>query len=335
MTRETRQLRIAYLGNWRHAWTTENEYRDAFERHGHQVVTFQEGEPQRLVDLCDDLRAREPYDFVLWTRTPPLAEINGDLQWRLLLEANRVGVPVVGVHLDRWWGLEREWMIAKHPYFRVDLLCTADGAHADQWADAGIMHRWLPPGISERWCKPGSFRENLATDVLFVGSWKRYHDAWDHRVEMVNRLSAMYQKRFAVAPKHGQQRVTMLDLNDYYWSAKVVVGDSCLVPTPDGKPITNYCSDRVPETLGRGGILLHPRVEGINSKMGDPFFPSCNTWELGDWRSMGKEIDRLIARDDGEREKARLLNIDDMLAGHTYTVRVGQLIDILREENIL
>lgn len=326
--RETPQLRVAYLGNFRFPHTTENEYRDAFERNEHIVVPVQEGEPDKLARLCDEIRAGDQYDFVLWTRTPALAEANGTaLQWRLLMECDRKSIPTIGVHLDRWWGLEREHMIREDPYFRVNLLMTADGGHDDDWRDAGVNHRWLLPGVSERWCQPGSVVKQLECDVLFVGSWKRYHAAWPHRIEMVEHLSRAYGKRFHVAPKHGEPRVTMLTLNDYYWSAKVVMGDSCLVPRTDGSPMINYCSDRVPETLGRGGILLHPAVEGL------PFLH--DSWELGDHGAMLTQVKRLVKMSEIERTKQREAAIEHIRAEHTYTTRVGELVDILKEEKLL
>lgn len=320
---------MAFLGNWKYSHTTECEYSDAFKRCGHDVVHFQEGNITEAKSLCDLVRHKTGgFDLVIWIRTPQLARDVGEgIQWRLITECDRAGIPLVAVHLDRWWGLEREPMIFEDPYFRVTMMLTADGGHDEQWADAGIRHRWLPPGISERWCKPGHFRKELACDVLFVGSWKRYHDKWEHRTEMVQELSRAYGERFHVAPHHGQPRVIGAELTDYYWSAKVVVGDSCLVPLDDGTPIERYCSDRVPETLGRGGILLHPFVEGL------PF--EFYSWNLGDFDDMRKQITRLLALSDVEREKQRHDAITRAKEAYTYTHRVGELVDILKEENLL
>lgn len=325
MTRETRPLRLALLGNYRHPHCTEVEYKDAWERNGHTVIPVQEGEPDKLIALCDELKHGEHYDLIQWTRTPQLARENGDaLQWRLIAEADRAGVPLIGVHLDRWWGLEREDMLHKDPYFRVNLLMTADGGHEQEFKDAGINHHWLLPGVSERWCKPGAFCKEIACDVMFMGSWGSYHQAWQHRPEMISELSRAYPNTFQVYPGRNKPRIVMGDLNDYYWSAKVVIGDSCLVPKPDGSPMTHYCSDRIPETLGRGGILLHPYVDGL------PFH--YESWDLGDFRGMRRRIEALLAISDEERLKKRHDSILRILEAHTYTHRVNEIIDVMVNE---
>lgn len=336
-TRVNDGLRVAILGNFRFAHTSENEYSDAFARCGHNPIHFQEGDPSQATALCETIKAHpDDLDLVVWIRTPQLARDMGEaVQWRLITECNRAGVPLIAVHLDRWWGLEREYMIRQDPYFRVDMMFTADGGHQEDWEAAGIRHRWLPPGISERWCKPGHVRKELQCDVLFVGSWKRYHDMWPHRFDMVQELSRAYGTRFHVAPKHGEPRVVQMALNDYYWSAKVVIGDSCLVPLADGTPIANYCSDRIPETLGRGGILMHPYVEGVSE-----MFPDHFCWDLGDWDGMRKQIDMLLAAKDddwnaGSLEAHRLTQIEHIKAAHTYTHRVEELIVMLKEEKLL
>src|SRR5262245_58021562 len=150
---------VAYLGNFRPQYSTENDYAIAWRSNDHNVMQVQEGVPGELEIFIEDLRHTRP-DLVIWTRTEDLAKLNGEaLQWRLLAECRRLGVPIVGIHLDRWWGLDRQWAIERDPFFRVDLLLTADGGHQEYWGGLGLKHRWLPPGISERWCQPGTFRD--------------------------------------------------------------------------------------------------------------------------------------------------------------------------------
>jgi hypothetical protein len=332
-----REITVAYLGNHAYPHTTESEYRHAFESRGHEVTPIQEGDPAELARLCDDLHyGRGLPDMVLWTRTPQLAKDNGEaLQWRLIAECERAHVPLVGVHLDRWWGLEREHMIFEDPYFRVNVLFTADGGHQEQWDKAGVNHRWLLPAISERWCKSGKPLAEARCDVMFVGSWKHYHNAWQHRQEMIAELSRWYPRTFRVFPVRGMPRITMLDLNDYYWSAKVVVGDSCLVPLPDGSPMVDYCSDRVPETLGRGGWLAHPEVYGINQAHDSFDAPSMVTWRLGDFDHMRRMINEVLETNDATHHRYRLASIDYIKAAHTYSHRVDEMLEVLTDEGWL
>jgi len=334
-------MHVVQLGNRVPPFSTENDLHHAMvEGNGWDVRFIQEGDSTALLQFITDLQAGfERPDFILWTSTRDLANQWGhELQWKLLAEARRHNIPVVAYHLDRWMGLKRQNAMPTEPYFRVDLLVTADGAHQDEWAKADVNHHWMLPGVSERWCQPGTYREELATDIVFVGSWQDYgHREWRHRGELVAWLQKTYGDRVAFYPKQGEHAVRGLELNDVYWSAKVVVGDSCLAPKVDGSPMTNYCSDRVPETLGRGGYLLHPSVEGIND-FHDPFWDAdclCDWWEMGDWGQLRTRIDTELSTGDFSSSEERLRRIELIRENHTYTVRMRQLAELLIDKGML
>ena len=325
-------MHVVQLGNRVPPFSTENDLHHAMvEGNGWDVRFIQEGDSTALLQFITDLQAGfERPDFILWTSTRDLANQWGhELQWKLLAEARRHNIPVVAYHLDRWMGLKRQNAMPTEPYFRVDLLATADGAHQDEWAKADVNHHWMLPGVSERWCRPGTYSEELATDIIFVGSWQDYgHREWRHRGELVAWLQKTYGDRVAFYPKQGEHAVRGLELNDVYWSAKVVVGDSCLAPKVDGSPMTNYCSDRVPETLGRGGVLVHPYVEGVMGDLGR----LCYAWPLGEWGALRAAIDEELESDNGA---LRLLNIAHIRENHSYTVRMRQLAELLIDEGML
>jgi hypothetical protein len=336
MSDAPQQYRLAYLGNFKPPFATENDYRRAWQTNGHNVRLYQEGDPIILEGLIEEL---SDYDLVLWTRTPDLAAKNGDKQWKLLAEARRKGVPVIGLHLDRWWGLDRQYMIAEDPFFRVDLLLTADGGHQKWWEEAGINHEWVPPAVSEDWCQPGEFREEYASEIAFVGGWQGgYHKEAKHRHELVNFLDKTYGDRVRFWPRRGEHAIRGTELTDLYWSTKAVVGDSCLVPKQDGTPMSHYCSDRIPETLGRGGILMHPYVEGI-----DELFEKYLPWSLGDWDELREGIDIILevwdkdswTCSDGKVDTYRREQIEWVKQNHTYEVRVPQILSLLTNRGIL
>ena len=320
-------MRVAYLGNWRPPYSTENDYARAWRAHGHTVEQFQEGETASVLSLTHAAHDGE-FDLIVWTRTPSLSKLTGAKnELRLLNDAT---CPVIGVHLDRWWGLERQRDIFTEPYFRVDLLLTADGDHDTEWEQAKVRHRWLAPGVSHRWCGPGVPDEAWACDVAFVGTTRGYHREWGHRTRLIARLEERFKDRVRFWPRRGEPGIRGFDLNDLYWSAKVVVGDSCLVPNGRNEPVRKYCSDRIPESLGRGAILVHPYVAGIT----DQLFEHRH-WELGDWRGMDRSIEAALELRDGDRVDERHYRIEQIKARHTYEHRVGEITAILAEEGIL
>jgi hypothetical protein len=329
-------MRVALIGNFEPEFSTENDLKYAMERNDWHVRSVQSGDVGAFCTLIHDVRhSGDVPDFVVWVRTAGLwANYGWDLQWKFLAECRRRHVPVVGYHLDRWWGLKRQHEIDEEPFFHCDLLVTADGGHPDEWKDRAINHVHFLPAVSEKWCRPGQFREELATDIVFVGSWQGgYHREWGHRYELVKWLQDNYRDRVRFYPIQGQHAVRGLELNDVYWSAKVVVGDSCLVPKTDGSPMTDYCSDRIPETLGRGGYLLHPAVDGVNAGRDDPFWHEhclCDWWTLGDWDELRLRIDTELETGDFGTLRERDRRMDLILKNHTYTYRMGMLLALLR-----
>lgn len=310
-------MKVGYIGNFGPPHSTENHVARALETIGVEVERLQEGEYDwvKIPDV--------PCDFLLWTTTYDYAGPRTfEAQRTMLL---RRDVPIVGYHLDRWWGLQREHRIHESPFFQVDLLCTADGGHDDRWAEAGIEHVWFPPAVSEAECIPGVFDESLASDVAFVGSWQGgYHPEWQHREQLVRFLRRTYGDRCRFWPSKGAPAVRGSMLRDLYASAKVLVGDSCLAGDA-----ARYWSDRIPETTGRGGYLLHPWVKGL-----DQHHREVHTWRLGDWDELRRRIDEAL-RDDAGRQSAAVRAKTETLTWNTYEVRMGQLVDQLKHRGML
>lgn len=335
-------MRVLQIGNFEPPHSTENELRDALERLGVEVSPLQEQE-QELWRAASDALRNYRYDMVLWTSTRGLAQqVAEHEQRRLLATALDYDVPTVGYHLDRWWGLHangrQEQMFGPdgklRPFFNVQTLFTADGGHQEQWAEIGVNHIWMPPAVSERWCYLADPKPEYDFDVVFVGGWYEYgHTEWTHREEMIAKVDSWYGRRFRCLPRRGQPRITMGELNHIYASAKVVLGDSCLVPKADGSPMTHYCSDRVPETLGRGGILVHPRVEGAVWEFGPtqdppaPFETFC--WDLGDWDELRERLDHVIGAEVERDRSARSFAIKRIANEHTYTHRMREVIEMV------
>ena len=318
-------MRIAYVGNFEPAHSTENEVRKALDHLGHDVWLCQEGQPDRWRELTD--RAHE-FDVILWTRTADLAKrIPHRDQIQLLIAARRADVPTVAFHLDRWWGLRehgREDSVWTEPYFRCEHFFSTDGAHDVEWAVAGVNHHWMPPGVSEFECGPGTSRDEWRSDIGFLGSWRHYHGEHTHRRELVEWMRATYGDRVRFFPGPGEPGIRGVDLRDLIASVKVWVGDSCLASRADGGPMHSYVSDRVPEVTGRGGFLLHPQVDGV--------FPEqwkLLTWPMGDWDKLRDLIDRYVA-DDHARRAVAAANRSETLRRHTYSVRMKQVIEAVQ-----
>lgn len=326
-------LKILYIGNFEPEHSTENHVRTALIANGHHVTRFQESDVDSWRALGRGSFGIEDPDLILWTHTQ-YSWLDKQDQLRMLIKARQAGIPVVGFHLDIWWGLQREHLVFEEPFFLADLLCTADGGHDQQWADAGVAHHWMPPAVSAPECELGMFRDEFHSKLAFVGSWQgHYHQEHQHRFALVNWLQTNYGPQIQFWPKMGQPAVRGADLRDLYASVDVVVGDSCFT----GSGLKRYWSDRIPETIGRGGYLIHPDVEGLEDVGLHPresFGGGMATWEAGEWDALANEIEWALENPE-ERRSIAAFGRSVVLERHTYEVRLKQLVELLNERKML
>lgn len=339
-------MHIVYCGNFGEH-NTETHIARALEANGHTVDRVQENSATAFVEAAD--RIVDLTDILLWTRTGWdwdrifKSEYGMEVAWgrqdQLLKRAKLLGVPTVAYHLDRWWDLDRVAQLSE-PFFSCDLVITADGGNDDRFKALGINHYWMPPGVSRAECEPGMFRDEFHSKLAFVGSWQgHYHKEHQHRFELVEWLRKNFRRDCAFWPKEGQPAVRGAALRDLYASVDVVIGDSCFAGSPKGD---YYWSDRIPETLGRGGYLLHPRVTGLSQHFNllehdEPVTYDTGhlaVWDAGDWEALGDLIEWSLGSPDERRATARR-GREHVIQHHTYEVRVQQLVELLTERELL
>jgi len=299
-------LQIAFIGNFKPDHSTENQLRWALEEGlGHDVETLQENE----VNLAAIRTAMEFSDMLFWVRTPGWLRVHDREMLELLASAK---IPTVSVHLDKFWGIpDREALIGVHPFFKTQFVFTADGSRQEDFKARGVNHFWMRPAVSEVYCHPGTPWDMYRCDVGFVGA-KDYHSEYPFRKQLVEFLEKTYGDRF----KH----ITGLRghaLNDFYASCKVVVGDCIFAGTP------RYWSDRVPETCGRHGFLLHPQIDGLEVPVA--------VYHRQDLEDLQEMIEMYL-----EWPCQRRKNVSKMMADHvkrydTWTVRMKEILEIVQE----
>jgi hypothetical protein len=311
-------LTIAYRGNWRVPWTTESHVTAALEGLGHRVVRLQEDK----VNWTQCRAAAQRADLFLWQKTWTIDPRGGHTTLKMLRER---GVPSVSFHLDRYIGLEREARLADDPFWRTDLVFTADGGHDTEFTAYGINHRWLPPAVHEAECRLArADRRRFPHPIVFVGSHPYPHPEWrPYRDRLIASCTARYGKNFAVWPGRGNA-IRGRDLAALYASAEVVVGDSCL-----SGGTQKYWSDRIPETLGRGGFLIHPEVAGLENWYEDG--RDLRTYPLGDFDSLHRLIDRYRKHPE-ERAKIATRGRATVLGRDTYRHRMTAVLKAMEHE---
>lgn len=235
--------------------------------------------PARGIPAGDVVRACKGADLLIWARThghDPAGDVGA-----MLCAVEDAGTVTVGVHLDLYWGIaRREAQIGVHPWWSCQWVFTADGGHPAAFRSRGVNHRWLPPPIGARWLGRGQPTTRLPGEIVFVGTHvPGIHGT--HRAALLGWARRRYGRRF-VQYDRGRP-VWGADLASLYAGARVVLGDSA--------PAARYWSDRVPCTLGRGGLLAHPRTVGMDEQglTGDELL----LYERGDFAELGDRIDAL------------------------------------------
>lgn len=233
-----------------------------------------------------------------------------------LREIEATGCQSASYHLDLFAGLARESRVGIEPMWQVQTVFTPDGGSTDFFAAKGIDHRWLPAAVVSDECQPGNWRAEYDHDVVFVGS-QTYHREHPWRGQLLRFLTERYGNRFRVYDHHPPTRGQ--DLNDLYATARVVVGDSLTLAGH-----RDYVSDRLFESLGRGAVLVFPRVPGLNG-LGFEEGEHYRGYDYGDTEGLAATIDALLASPDEARLMAKR-GQTFVAENHTYVHRMQQLL---------
>lgn len=308
-------MKIYMVGNFSAPWCSEVHWAKSLEKLGHEVTRKQEN-TLRAGMIANEVAG---HDLFLWVRT-----WEGFVNQRDIDDVRSLGIPSVNVHLDLFIGISREATLDTDPRWRTDYVFTADGDPKSQeiFEAHGINHYWLRAGVFDEGCE--MFEPNddpeLQGEVVFVGGGKEYmHPEWPYRKTLIEQLETIpgYAK-FG----HPQKLVREADLNQLYANAKIVVGDSLNV----GFNHPNYWSDRVYETTGRGGFMIHPRIAGLEKDFEDGkeiVFYDYNNFE---------QLHALIQyylHNPKEREKIRKAGFERTKRDHTYVNRMKEMLDIV------
>lgn len=315
-------MRVTFYGNWSVSYTSESHHAASLEDLGHRVVRLQEPK----VPASEILAEASKSDLLVWIKTHGWETAGID---DVLSELRGLRVPVISYHLDAYRQIPDRWERYKNdPYMlQLDHFFTVDQCQAD-WLNenTAVKGHYLPPGVFGRECYISDQSSPHANDVLFVGSYG-YHNSYPMRPKLIDWLRETYGDRFTHIGGGGNIGTVRGDeLNRAYANSKVVVGDSYICdPDYQGK----YWSDRVPETLGRGGgPLLHPWVYGLDGQFTDG--EHLVTYEHGNFGQLKFLIDYYL--DEGnnvEREQIRKAGHEHVKANHTYLHRWQSILDTI------
>ena len=291
-------MNIAYIGKFRLMHDEEYIAR-SFESLGHSVTRIDE---RMLTSQIEGLLEQSNPDIVIFSK---LACAEPARILKFIKDHNFLSVCWV---FDLYWDYPgREYRVLTSPCFKADYVVTTDGGHSDKWRSVGIKHFCVRQGIYTDECF--ILPQNITKDVVFVGS----DNPLNYDRTNVNRvLMNKYRGRFEWFGRTNTNDVRGIDLNTLYAQSKIVVGDSVYSPY--------YWSNRVVETLGRGGFLIHQEVEGIKDE-----YPDMVTYKRGDLEELIDKIEYFLVHDE-EREVIRQKNFEHVKKNYTMEKKCAQLL---------
>lgn len=311
-------MRIFYVGNFTQSHCTEVHIAATLEDLGHDVIRIQENGGNEF--WLDEMLEFYKFDLFLFTRT-----WGETVKLKHLEYLKQKGIPTASYHLDLYIGLKREDGLDNDPFWRTEYVFTPDGDKnsAEVFKRKGINHFYIKPGVFKRECYFASKSDKYPLDVVFVGGGLTYgHPEWPYRRQLVQWLMDTYKERYH---KFGWPETSTrnADLNQLYADAKVVVGDSvCL----QNFTHTHYWSDRVYETLGRGGFIIHPFITGMDEEFTDG--QNIVFYKYGNFDELKSKIDYYLDND-SEREKIRTAGQEFVRNYATYNNRLQQVMEII------
>lgn len=300
-------LRLVLLGHPRPPGTNrwKNDLADAGEALGWQVTHL----PGRGLHADDVVRQAKSADLFCWARThgyQPVGDLHG-----MLRRIEDAGTPTVAVHMDLYWGIaRREVEVGRHPFWTCQTVYTADGGPRD-WAARGVNHRWLPPPLGAALHYRALPARRFLHRAVFVGGCvPGIHGG--HRRGLLAWAARTWGSGFVQYGRRGAGEVWAGQLNVLYASAGLAVGDSARAPF--------YWSDRLIRTLGVGGLLAHPAVEGMD---GQGFTDQVMIRYR--WGCYDDIADRLDSMSDADRAGMRDAAFTLVGERHLWTHRLQQI----------
>lgn len=312
-------MRITLLGNVELTYSSETYYVNTLREMGHSVIAMHESEVTGEEVLEQALQS----DLFIWihghSETTPGLSMKTVLQ-----ELKDWNIPTMTWHHDLFVGLGRSNKILEEDvYTNIDHFFSTDRLMID-WInkETKVKGHYLPSAVYE-----GESRMLESTylnkDVVFVGN-KGYHPEWSYRPQLINWLTDNYGDKFgwysgeedSLGLKRGW------DMNQLFANSKIVVGDSlCL-----NFDYPYYWSDRVWETLGRGGFLIMPYIKGLDDYLEDG--KHLVFYEFGDFEDLKSKIDFYLENDEA-REYIRKTGYEYVKKFHTYRNRWEYILDEL------
>lgn len=311
---------ILYVGSFLLSYSTENHLSQEMEILGYKVLRLQEN--LVTVDLIIQLSKLilKNLKYVFYTRT---WKIEGNVfeLWEFYKQNK---IPVVTYHLDLYYPIARKKTIPNDPYWSTDYVFITDydprAVKYYKQFNYNVIN--LHAGVFSQETYLASYRGDFKHDIIFVGTTVGYHLEWSYRLDLIDFLKNY--SGFCLYGNGGKS-VRGHDLNLLYAQTKIVIGD-VLCPNFDYE---EYWSDRIYETLGRGGFLICPYIKGMEREFINHHH--LVFYEYNNFTQLERLIDYYLDHNE-ERELIRKQGHEFVKNNCTYYHRLKYVFDYINSD---
>jgi len=300
-------MKIVLLGEFKPSYRTENWILKSLDA---EVITLDVNtKDEKIIKFLEITRP----DVLLHSKTNGVIGDFANVQaW---CEENRV--MTVCWLFDLYAGTPRAYEVWTNPMFQSDIVVTTDGGSEELFKKYKINHHVIRQGILEE--EAYMEEREKKNDVIFIGSNNHW---WIYRKKLISFLEGTYGARFTHIGYNKPVRGRAL--NRLLAETKIVVGDTVYSK--------NYWSNRIYEVLGRGGFLVHPRIEGLEKEF--EYFKHFVPYDYKDFEQLKRIIDYYL-KDDKRREKIRRAGHEFCKQNYTYKIRCNSLLKLINEQKRL
>lgn len=289
-------MKIAFIGKF--IRLNDEEYiARSFEMLGHEVRRIPQD--KQAFDINEMLIAFKPNIILFCKWKTPKQTVP------VILQMQRAGTKTVCWLFDLYFNYGREYLVRNMSYFHADYVFTTDGGHQKQFLNMGIKHMCVRQGIYKPECVLLPFKK-IKYPLVFVGS---ENPIYPERTRLIEKLKAEWFGR------KDTNEIRGIELNDLYSKTGIVIGDSFYSP--------HYWSNRIVETLGRGGFLIHQDVPGLKEE-----YPHIITYERGNIDDLRSKISYYLEHEQERREIIKK-NFDWVLNNYTCEKQCKKLLNLL------
>lgn len=309
-------MKIVLVGNFRVDYTSETHHAKTLESMGHTVYRLQEG-----VASAEQIYEQSvSSDMLVFIHTHGWKTHGNMTLSEIFNKLREKDIPTVTYHLDLWFGLERQKDLEEDDFYKsIEYFFTVDKLMADWFnKNTKVKGIYLQAAVFDQEAYMAS-RRDLYYPVIFVGA-STYHKEWPYRTKLINHLASTFRGFRHVGPGGQIGVVRGSKLNLVYAESKVVVGDSLCI----NFDYPYYWSDRVYETIGRGGFIIHPYIKGMEEHFEDK--KHLVFYEFNNFEDLDSKIDYYL-ENATEREQIRKQGFEHVKENHTYKNRWQTIIN--------